>query len=104
MTENGTLSEWEVEKREHGMMLIHEWADAGNSMSGGKAFVNGMLDAFDETHRTLQQSIVRDMAAFLHEWQKRVSAQPGGYVDARNQAAAEWAKRVVPEPVYFPLI
>jgi hypothetical protein len=54
---------------------------------------------FIREHRTLQQSMVRLMAAFI----KAVAeANPGS--DMRNESAIKWVKEVAEKDSYFPFV
>jgi hypothetical protein len=70
-----------------------------NILNGGDAkFVSeAMFEAMQHTHRTLQQNIIRTIAAFL----ARMSTMD---TDLRNQASVEWCKEVAKVECLLPLI
>jgi len=66
--------------------------------------VQGMLSAFMRNHRTLQQNTVRMFVAMMCHWAKLVEQEPNWFVDLRNEASAEFAKKLLKDAPGFPFI
>jgi len=71
--------------------MIEKLADNANSMSQDeKNIATSMAEAFSRQHRTLQQSSMRILAAFISE----VGKTEDRFTDLRNEDAIAWARKV----------
>lgn len=74
--------------------------DATNSMTEREMAV-GMLEALNGSHRTLQQTFFRVFVKTMNEYGSQYDK---GIFDARNEAAAKFAKDISEMDTHFPFI
>jgi len=84
--------------RDRAFRVIESISDETNNMCFDEnGFAKFMAEKFGRTHRTLQQGIIRLLAAFI----SHVAEHD---FDLRNEAAIKWCKKVKEIDRYFPLI
>jgi hypothetical protein len=86
------------QRKEAAMQVISILEKNTNNMAfDNEAFAEEMANEFFKCHRTLQQGIIRVIAAFI--------AKAGdGSFDLRNEAAIAWCKKVGQIYRHFPFI
>lgn len=80
--------------------VIQRLGERADMMSNTAAVV-GLMDGFINEHRTTQQSIVRLFCQMLCQW---ADGEESMLVDARNQIAWDFAKRLRVSVPAFPLV
>jgi len=68
-----------------------------NVMNNGEDVISGMVEALQESHRTLQQSVVRAFAGTMNEYSEFKT-------DDRNFMSVGFAKEIKEMEFYFPFI
>ena len=71
--------------------------DSTNCMCSEREMVDGMLEALNGSHRTLQQSFFRVFAKMAEQYADTRS-------DLRNEASVDFAKKVKELDHHFPLV
>ncbi len=84
-------------RRELTKETMEQLIDHTNCMTGEEAVIQGIVEALQGSHRTLQQSFVRCMAKALIEYSNT-------RFDARNEASIDFAKKVKELEHHFPFI
>lgn len=74
---------------------MQELVDVTNKMGGHDDIIKGMFLGLLQSHRTLQQSFIRDFIGVMGEYAE-VST------DLRNEAAVGFAKKVKEMEIYLP--
>lgn len=82
-----TEKDLHAQQREEGYDLAQELAKKMNVMGNEKALVDGFLEGFLHSHRTLQASAIRVLMQFFHQYAKEDS-------DLRNEAAVAAAQKM----------
>jgi hypothetical protein len=96
-------NEYDVKDAQAGEELIKKFGDMVNG--GDAALVEGMLYAFVREHRTLQQSMVRGFVRMMTRWAEEIEKDGEAYfVDARNQDACKFARKLKADNPGFWLI
>ncbi len=78
-------------------MAMMELIDCTNIMGGEAEIVQGMTEAFQQSHRTLQQSFMTCFAGTMVNYAEFRT-------DARNESAVQFAKNVSKMDIHFPFI
>lgn len=86
-----------LSRRELTKETMEQLIDHTNCMTGEEAVIQGIVDALQGSHRTLQQSFVRCVTAALIEYSNTPT-------DARNEAAVDFGKKLKELDHHFPFV
>lgn len=84
-------------KQEEMKTLIKELMDHSNIMSPECNISDVLFDIVSGTHRTIQQSFVKELHDFLIKYSELNH-------DARNEKSIDFAKKVKDLDLYFPFV
>lgn len=87
-----------VERKNEAKDAMVKLIDTTNVMGGEKDVAAGLLEALLSSHRTLQQSFFRAFADAMEHYAETP------FVDLRNEASVEFAKKVKELDHYFPFV
>ncbi len=76
---------------------MKELIDCTNIMGNDAQVVEGMTEALQQSHRTLQQSFMGCFVSTMGNYSKIRS-------DARNEGAVDFAKKITEMEIHFPFI